>query len=187
MVTQDLIKSLLDYNPETGIFTWKHRPREMFNNDTVFNCWNGKWAGKQAGTKHKSLKRFYLRSKIGVEFVFLHHAAWILTHGKMPDGVIDHENGNSLDNRISNLRDVPQGVNCRNRKMNCNNTSGVNGVSWYKRSGKWVVKACHNWKPVQIGYFENLFDAICARKSFDAKHGFHELHGQDRDHSESPK
>lgn len=187
MVTQELIRYLLDYNPETGIFTWKHRPREMFNNDTVFNCWNGKWAGRQAGTKHKSLKRFYLRAKIGDEFVLLHLAAWVFMFGKMPSGVIDHENGNGLDNRLSNLRDVTHATNCRNRKRNCNNSSGVNGVSWYKSSGKWVVSACHNKTKFQIGYFEQFFDAICARKSFDAKHGFHELHGQDRDHSESPK
>jgi malate synthase len=41
---------------------------------------------------------------------------WFITYGKFPDGVIDHLDGDPSNNRIENLRDVPQRVNMQNRK-----------------------------------------------------------------------
>lgn len=186
MITQEQLKSLVHYDPETGIFTWLPRPREMFNHEIPFVCWNARFVGKPIGTKHKSGDLFYLRFKIRIDgrdqFIFCHNAAWLYVTGRYPHGVVDHKNRNSLDNSFSNLRLVNQAINCKNKRMHKNNTSGVNGVSWYdyKRSGKprWVVKACVNWKSQHIGYFDDLFEAICARKSFDAKHGFTEDHGK---------
>lgn len=69
----------------------------------------------------------------------VHRIIWQL-HGELPeDKVIDHENGNSLDNKLSNLRLVPSRINSRNMKMFCTNTSGVTGVSYRVSSNSWAA------------------------------------------------
>lgn len=56
---------------------------------------------------------------------------WFLHHGKIPDGYsVDHIDRNRQNNNISNLRVVPPVINGRNRSMNSNNSTGVNGISY---------------------------------------------------------
>lgn len=66
---------------------------------------------------------------------------WTMHNGDIPDGlVIDHIDGNSLNNNLNNLRIVPHSVNGRNAKLNGNNSSGVKGVSFIKVETK--LKSC---------------------------------------------
>jgi hypothetical protein len=53
------------------------------------------------------------------------------------DELIDHINGNKLDNREFNLRKANKSQNAMNSKKPSNNSSGTKGVSWDKRSEKW--------------------------------------------------
>lgn len=66
----------------------------------------------------------------------------------------------------------------KNRRLACNNTTGVNGVFWSKTAKKWHVKSYVNGKQIHIGYYANIEDAIAARKAADIKYGFHENHGR---------
>jgi hypothetical protein len=81
--------------------------------------------------------------------------------GYPPEGLmIDHINGNGLDNRKSNLRFVTNRQNCMNRHQNT--TSRYPGVTWNKRAGKWNAQAQVFGKHKHIGTFRKEEDAYQA-------------------------
>jgi hypothetical protein len=47
-LTQKIVRELLDYNPKTGVLTWRRRHRKWFTSDRICNMWNTKFAGKPA-------------------------------------------------------------------------------------------------------------------------------------------
>lgn len=88
-----------------------------------------------------------------------------------PDNmIVDHINGDTLDNRKSNLRIVTQSQNSMNKQIRSNNTSGITGVSYCKRSNNWRSEICVNRKSIVLGYFNNFDDAVSARKSAEEKY-----------------
>lgn len=91
---------------------------------------------------------------------------------------IDHINSIRNDNRIENLRLVTRVENCRNQKQQCNNKSGVTGVSWHKASGKWLAFIHKKEKKIYLGCFERLEDAAVERRLAEKRLGFHDLHGR---------
>lgn len=76
--------------------------------------------------------------------------------------VVDHINGNTLDNRRKNLRVCEHKENLRNRGTPANNTSGFKGVSWHSDSEKWVANIKADGKPKYIGTFDCKVDAAKA-------------------------
>ena len=72
---------------------------------------------------------------------------------------VDHINGDTLDNRKSNLRLCTHAENMRNRKMQKNNTSGYKGVYWGKKINKWRSKIRHNWVVIALGDYETAEEA----------------------------
>ena len=84
--------------------------------------------------------------------------------------IIDHINHNVLDNRKNNLRICTQNDNAKNKSKQINNTSGVTGVSWYKKYEKWRVRIQVNNKDILIGYFNDKEDAIKVRKQAEIKY-----------------
>ena len=134
---EDLRKSL-DYNPETGEFRWKIAAGRVR-------------AGSLAGCVQPN-GRLYIRFQ-GKRYQ-AHRLAWLLTHGEWPDEMIDHLDGNPLNNRISNLRDVSRSVNNQNqRKAQSRNSTGFLGVSFHKRTGKFQAQITLNGKDKHLGYF----------------------------------
>jgi len=77
--------------------------------------------------------------------------------------IVDHINGNSLDNRRSNLRLASKAVNSRNTRLPSTNTSGYKGVSFYRKTGKWRAYIKHNDKTYWLGMFVDKEDANRAR------------------------
>ena len=106
-----------------------------------------------------------------------HRLIWKYVHGEEPD-YIDHINGDKHDNRIENLRNVDNAENLRNRAVSRNNNSGVMGVIWQKKIGRWVAYMHVKGKYKHIGCHTDFFEAVCARKSAERKHGFHINHGR---------
>jgi hypothetical protein len=75
--------------------------------------------------------------------------------------VVDHINGDVLDNRKRNLRICLNRQNVRNSKLASTNKSGYKGVSWYKPTGKWRASIEH-YKSFNLGYYDNIIDAALA-------------------------
>lgn len=73
--------------------------------------------------------------------------------------IVDHKNGNGLDNRKSNLRLCSYGGNARNQRLKANNTSGYKGVSWNRFDSRWQAYITVNRKRIILGYYDNVLDA----------------------------
>ena len=108
-----------------------------------------------------------------------HRVAWLLHTGEDPGNKqIDHIDRDRTNNRISNLRLVDQQGNMRNQRKFKSNTSGVTGIYWHKVTGKWQAQISDCGKPQSLGYFEDFFEACCARKSAENRLGYHPNHGK---------
>lgn len=86
------------------------------------------------------------------------------------DLVIDHINRNRLDNRICNLRACTLQENNMNKSIPCNNTSGIQGVSWDKNRNKWLVHITVNRKQIHLGYFNTIEEAAEARRQAEIEY-----------------
>jgi len=84
--------------------------------------------------------------------------------------ICDHINGNRLDNRKINLRIIQRSYNPVNCGIRNDNTSGYKGVSWLERLKKWQVSIQFQKQNHYIGVFENIEDAIKARKDAELKY-----------------
>jgi len=140
---------LLNYDPETGIFTRKVARGKAR-------------AGSVAGYVHPS---GYLHICIDGKYYRAHRLAFLVSHGYLPE-FIDHINGDPSDNRIANLRPATKTQNNQNRCRNANNTSGFKGVHFHKAAGKWNVQISENGRLKYLGLFELLFDAV---QTYNAK------------------
>jgi hypothetical protein len=111
------------------------------------------------GTWHLSTKGYAI-GRYKNKRVTMHR----LVNQTPPELQTDHINRNKLDNRRINLRSVTASQNQHNTKIQSNNNSGYPGVSWKKYCSKWRAQIMVNRKNIQIGYFDNLHDAIKARQ-----------------------
>lgn len=129
--TAEWLATRLDYDPETGVLTWRARPADDFKDMRGQRSWNAKHAGKPAGTANRD---GYIKVHVNNYPVGAHRLAWLITYGCLPSGVIDHVNGNPHDNRLVNLRAVSHAENIQNqRQARKDSASGVLGVC---REGK---------------------------------------------------
>lgn len=172
MITQEEMKSILDYNKKTGIFTWK----EKEVNYPWQASWNSRHANKEAFSSID--EKGYKCGSINGKMVKAHRVAWFYVFGTWPDGEVDHINGIKTDNRIDNLRDVSNIDNSRNCKRSSRNKSGVTGVRWLKNRNRWIASIRVNRRLIHIGSYVNFQDAVKARKLADIKYGFHDGHGK---------
>ena len=145
-LTQAELKNILDYNPETGVFIWKTNP--------------GKAAvGKIAGSVYKNHVRICFEGR----YYFASRLAWLYVHGYFPENGIDHIDRDGTNNRIKNLRPVGVVCNARNCGNYSTNKSGVKGVSWNRRHGKWQVHIKINMKSISVGTYADFDNAVAAR------------------------
>ena len=104
-------------------------------------CWHTKTDGYIASNTFNTTKR---------KTVLLHNLI------KQTDLFVDHKNHNKADNRKLNLRIVTNSQNCMNHKLKSNNTSGVTGVCWDKKSQKWHSRICANNKEISLGFYDDF-------------------------------
>ena len=91
---------------------------------------------------------------------YLHHVVM----GKKKGLVIDHINGDKLDNRRSNLRHITQHQNTWNRKLAKTNKTGYTGITYDGRIKKWIARIAPDKKSLHLGSFSDIKDALLARK-----------------------
>lgn len=143
MPSQEVLKSLFDYDPETGILTRKSTGKSDWCTDTI---------------------GYYRVAVLGVLYS-LHRLAWKIMYGDDPES-IDHINGNIRDNSIRNLRNVTHSENMKNRAIAKNNKSGYPGVG--PRGNRWRVRIGYLW----VGIYDTYEEAVLARIAAEKKHGY---------------
>lgn len=87
-----------------------------------------------------------------------------------PDGIVDHINGDTLDNRRCNLQIITNAANIRKGKIRTTNTSGYSGIWKDKISGKWVAEIKVNYKKIQLGRSFDIDEVIKLRKEAEDKY-----------------
>lgn len=147
-ITQQQLKEILHYDPETGIFRWRH---ERVNGQ--IKPWT--IAGNIQTKGYVMLCINYIRH-LG------HRLAWLYMTGNWPTKGIDHIDGNRSNNKFTNLREATCKENCENRGLSKTNKSGFRGVNFHPTSKKWLARVGHNYKQVYIGLFDTAEEANIA-------------------------
>lgn len=161
--SQERLRELLNYDPETGVFTNRisrgGRAQAGAVVGTIASC---------GGLQLMVDKRVYKA----------HRLAWMYHHGIDPGSLqIDHINGNRADNSIQNLRLTDPVGNQRNRRMSSVNKSGVTGVRWNERLSKWHARIAVDGKCRHLGYYTDFDEAVATRKQAELDYGYHPNHG----------
>ena len=152
MLTQENVRELFDYDPETGIFTRLVRVSGAKGVGSVVGCRNGDG---------------YLRVRIKGPLYFLHRLAFLYMNGYLPENQVDHKNGVVADNRWENLREVSRSCNMQNQRLSNANNSGYTGVSWDKRDEKWHAQIKINKKTIHLGLYKTATEAAIARVKYE--------------------
>jgi hypothetical protein len=155
--TPEFLRQILDYNPDTGSFTWKERTPEMFTcargQGWACNAWNAKNAGKPASSTHTN---GYYQIGINGRSFLAHRVAWAYMTGRWPSRMIDHEDTDRMNNSWSNLREATNSQNKANAPCHADSASGVKGVMWFKQTNRWHVQIQANGKKHHIGFFTDI-------------------------------
>jgi len=96
--------------------------------------------------------------EFGVSHVTMHRFIIKPSRNKL----VDHVNGDGLDNRKSNLRECTHTQNNGNFLLGSRNRSGYKGVSWHKTTKKWRASLMTKEKQIYLGLFINPKDAAAA-------------------------
>ena len=170
------MRQALRYEKHTGIVYWRKRPKAHFPKLEDWVIWNKRFSGKEVGSIKKNKKKYFRGFEFRSKFWVTHRAIWVIVTGQMPVE-IDHINGNSLDNRWINLRNVTRQQNMRN--MRSRGRDLPTGV--FRRGIRFGAQinpgfSGNKW----LGTFDSLEQAVAARKSAERLLNFHPNHGQVR-------
>lgn len=146
-ITDDWIKNVLSYNPDTGVFIWKERfgKRGIPGRKAGTIDFNGYVVITINGKRHKG-----------------HRLAWLVMTGAWPEVAVDHINGDRSDNRFANLRDANWSQNQHNRRLQSNNKSGYQGVAWDANARKWRAGIRAAGRGFNLGNYDSKEDAHLA-------------------------
>lgn len=136
MITADEARQLLRYDPETGAFAWVKRRKGQRETPGTVN------------------PRGYLVVTLNAKHYLVQRLAFLLHTGKWPEHVAEHEDGDKLNNRWRNLRDVPQVHNVENqRRARSDNTLGVLGIERSK-GGRFAARIRVKGRRIGLGTFD---------------------------------
>lgn len=159
ILTQEYLKQILHYNPETGDWTWL----VALSDKTKI--------GQRAGYQVRGRWRIGINGNkySGSRLAVLYMEGWI------PEDV-DHKNHNPSDDQWNNVRPCPHAKNMWNIRKHRDNSSGFKGVDLDKRRQKWRVRINVKGKDIWLGYFDNkvlaawAYDLACLELHGDFAH-----------------
>lgn len=134
MITCEELRQRFHYDSETGEFHWASKPGGKALGYIDENGYRRIWVNKSE-RKHRA-----------------HRLAWLYVYGKWPEHTIDHINGRKDDNRIANLRDVPNYENSQNPVTAKRNKWGIRVV--FIRNGKFRASIEVNGRTKHLGTFD---------------------------------
>jgi len=145
-ITIEQLQNVLNYNPTTGIFTWKIK--------TCRKVVVGAIAGYRNPDGYKIIRVEGVRYRDS-------RLAWFYMTSQWPTGTIDHIDGNPCNNTFQNLRDVSTAGNNQNQRRahSRNKTGGFLGVSKQKHSRRWRARICTNGVQKILGWFDTPEEA----------------------------
>lgn len=177
--TREYLESVMDYDLDKGLMFWKVRPLEFFKDVRQMNRLNTILAGKEAShIRVRSHKQPYKYVNIDGHAWLTHRLLMVLggyDRELLRTKMIDHINGDTLDNRWDNLRVTDNTGNQRNKQTSEDN---VFGVKYVENRGKWYASIYHGSQHIHLGTFDNKQDAVRARKSAEKELGYHSGHGR---------
>ena len=160
-ITPEELRKRVNYDPNTGIFTWLPRTPDMYvhaRQTPEGKCkrFNNMRAGRRADIASEG---GYRRIEFGVRgSIRASHAAWIYMYGQEPKMEIDHINNDPSDNRIENLREATSSQQKQNRRKGRMSKDLPKGVGFHKPTGKYRAYIGND----HIGLFDSVEDAASA-------------------------
>lgn len=167
MTNKELIRKLINYNSDTGIVT---RIAKISWKGNIVKC-------KDFIPQSITPYGYYQMSFLGRPH-HLHRLIFLYVKGRFPINDIDHINGDRLDNKWVNLREVTRAENLMNLGVKGNNSSGFMGVHLRKDTNKYNAFIHHKGKKYSLGDYDNIENAVKARIEGEIKFGFHINHGK---------
>ncbi len=141
IISVERLRELLDYDPETGVFTWRGKTNRRIR------------VGAIAGNVNS---RGYISIGVDDRNYTAHRLAWLWMYGEWPKNEIDHVNGIRTDNRLNNIRDVVHSVNMQNAQApRPRKTFGHMGTTYIKASNKWQAQIKVNDNYFYLGLFDS--------------------------------
>lgn len=145
-LTAEELRKVLDYDPTTGLFTWKVK--------TCRKVVPGRVAG------HKNRMGYVIIGLAGSEY-YAHRIAWLWMTGEWP-GIIDHRDGDTGNNAWANLRPATYQQNGLNARRACTNTSGYKGAYWHRAAKRWAAAITVMNRALHLGLFDTPEQAHAA-------------------------
>lgn len=180
--TQEQLKGLFDYNPETGCLLWRSRDISWFVDERAMKIWNTRYAGKVAGRHSQRISGYKIWIlRLEGRGYLAHRVVWKYMTGEEPPKSIDHIDHDTSNNRWSNLQDGSD--NSRNLSLSQYSESGYVGVSRTKCGTQWRARGYDNKKEYFLGAFDDVHEAGKVAKEWRLAHGYHENHGIKREYN----
>jgi hypothetical protein len=143
------LRELFTYDAESGVLRYRKGVKGA-----------GKFAGDEAG--YVCPTNGYRMVGVNYKRYLTHRLIWKIVTGEDARNGVDHIDGTKLNNRFANLREANQSQNGANSKLGKGNRSGVKGVFWWARVGKWQARIMLNRKTYDLGRYDCLEDAAAA-------------------------
>lgn len=138
-ITLKRLRSILNYDPKTGVFVWKVKQARCIKIGQVAGRLNGEG---------------YINIQIDRITYLGHRLAWFYVYGAWPSH-LDHENIVRSANSLSNLRICTGTQNQANKAKLAGTSSAFKGVTWNKSSSKWQASIKCNRKSYYLGLFDD--------------------------------
>jgi HNH endonuclease/AP2 domain len=146
-LTQERLRELLRYDPKTGEFRWRAGKKPNPRAGRIAGCrqQSDSWSIRIDGRRYQA-----------------HQLAWLYMRGEWGRPVIDHRDGNPLNNRWSNLRLSTYSDNAANRGRMRSNTSGFKGAVFDPRTDKWRALISKDGRRYCLGRYATAEEAHAA-------------------------